>query len=90
MEVVFEPRPMKLSELAAYYLPNLSQVSYRTKQFIVRLLLTDAERYLSVTRKGHKLHGLNSLTLQDVWVIIRRLGWPPFKENITEPLREIQ
>lgn len=79
MQLEFEPKSMTLSELSEYYIPHITSTSYRTRMFIFRLLMTDAIYYLSVTKKNRKLHGNNLFTLQDVWVIVRRLGWPPLR-----------
>ena len=79
MEVDFEPKKMTLNELSEAYLPELTDKQHRVKTFIARLLIADIERYLSPIRRGKHLCGNAKLSLQDVWVITRHFGWPPFK-----------
>ena len=84
MKLHFEPRPMTLEELTAYYLPELKVNEYSIREFKKHLLLNDVEKYLSPIKDGKSLSPKRRLSLRDVWVIIRRLGMPPLLRIKTE------
>ena len=64
--------PMTMRQLAAIFLPEIENTTYRTRRFI-SLLMLDDELVEHLRKANTKLCQKEELSLRAVWIIVRRL-----------------
>lgn len=68
----FTVGPMSMRQLAAIFLPEIENTTYRTRRF-VSLLMLDDELVAHLQKANTSLCQKQELSLRAVWIIVRRL-----------------
>lgn len=79
MKTEFIPKSMTFDELSEWYLPTNPSAELRRTAFMNLLLENSIPVLLGSPNLGRRIKSNKTFSLTEVWVIVRHLGWPPYK-----------